>query len=356
MTQDIIPYIRLRTQRLVGTLFTTPAEVVGWLGAVQAQDYAGAKWALGMRLAGLKEQDIDDAFNRGDILRTHVMRPTWHFVTPRDIWWMLKLTAPRVLSVSAYYMRKLELDAATIVRCNTILANALKGERYLTRADLVTVLQDNGVRTIGRDNNLRFTYIMMHAELDGVICSGPRIGRQFTYALFDERAPQAIQLSREESLSELTNRYFSSHGPALVKDFTWWSGLTVADAKVGIELMKNDLLHETINGNTYWYANNTPASRPVPALLLSNYDEYTVAYRDHDAVFDPVYKNKLETRFPHSILVDGQVIGSWKREFKRDEVVVTTKLFVPTTADVGVQAAADAYGRFLGKQVTVLRG
>lgn len=356
MTKDDIPYIRLRNQRLAGTPFKKPAEVVAWLGAVQAQDYAGAKWALGMRLAGLKETDIDTAFNNGDILRTHVMRPTWHFVTPQDIRWMLQLTAPRVLAVSAYYMRKLELDAQIINRCNSILAKALEGQRYLNRAELITVLQDNGISTIATDNNLRFTYIVMHAELDGIMCSGPRVGKQFTYALLEERAPQAINLSREESLAKLTLRYFLSHGPALIKDFTWWSGLTVADAKTGIELMKNKLSHETVEDNTYWFVDNMPTEMPRGTLLLPNYDEYTVAYRDHDAVFDPTHKAKLEVLFPHTILVNGRVVGSWKREFKRDEVVITIKLFGKPTKDLDIQSAAEEYGIFLGRRVTVLQG
>src|SRR5215207_3273640 len=191
---------RLHNQRLSTTTFTNPSDLVGWLGAVQSQDYAAAKWALGQRIKNATDDAIEQAFNAGLILRTHVMRPTWHFVRPEDIRWMLALTAPRILTQSATYFRKLELDKSIFKRSNAVITKALKGGKQLTRAELMSVLKLNG---IANDNLLRFTYLIVHAELNGVICSGARRGKQFTYALLDERVPQTRTRERDEALAEL---------------------------------------------------------------------------------------------------------------------------------------------------------
>jgi hypothetical protein len=325
------------------------------MGAVQAQDYTGAKWGVGMRCRGVFDLDVDVAFNEGRILRTHVLRPTWHFVVPSDIRWMLALTAPRVNAVSAYYFRKVGLDDAMFLRCNELIVHALTGGKQLTRDELREVLARGGIAI---DDLLRVTYIMMRAELDGVICSGGKRGRQFTYALLDERVPHTKKLDREEALGLLTRRYFSSHGPASIKDFVWWSGLMVSDARRGIEMNRDILTSEIVDELEYWYS---PSERDVaekfsaslPSFLLSNYDEYTIGYTNHDVIYDPVFSSKLELLFPHSIVIDGRVVGAWKREFKKDGVVITTKLF--TSLD-GAQkrsliTAAEAYGKFLRTSV-----
>ena len=221
---------RLRNQSLAVSRLRTPGEVVAWLGAAQAQDYAGAKWALGLRAKGLTDAAVEQAFDEGAILRTHILRPTWHFVAPADIRWMLALSAPRVHAVNAYAYRTFELDAAVLARSRAALERALAGGRQLTRLELAKVLQRAGVQADGP----RLAHVMMHAELDAVICSGARRGKQFTYALLEERAPRAKVLPRDEALAELTRRYFASHGPATLRDYVWWSGLTARDARAGM--------------------------------------------------------------------------------------------------------------------------
>src|SRR5438046_754748 len=203
-----IAHQRLHNQHITRRTLETPQALVEWLGAVQAQDYAAAKWALGLRLQGVMDEDIEQAFTNGAILRTHVMRPTWHFVSPADIRWLLALTAPRVHAANAHYNRKLELDDAVFKCTHTVLANALQGGKQLTRDELASALQQAGIAMEGEQ---RVTYIIMRAELDGIICSGARRGKQFTYALLAERAPQARSLDRDEALAELTMRYFTSH-------------------------------------------------------------------------------------------------------------------------------------------------
>lgn len=196
MTRSTLAVQRLHSQQIAHTAFKTPNEMVGWLGAVQSQDYAAAKWALGLRLPAASDDDIEQAFTDGAILRTHVMRPTWHFVTPTDIRWLLALTAPRVNALNANWCRQLELDDALFRRSNAAIAKALAGGQQRTRSELVWALGQVGIVAEGK----RLGYIVHRAELDGVVCSGARRGKQFTYALLDERAPQTQTLERDEAL------------------------------------------------------------------------------------------------------------------------------------------------------------
>ena len=357
-TPDIVS-LRLHNQRLAEPGFTTPAEVVSWLGAVQSQDYTGAKWALGMRTPSITDADVDRAFAAGAVLRTHVMRPTWHFVAPEDIRWLLALTAPRVHAASAYQYRKLELDDSIFARSNYLFAEALQGGKQLTRQELATVLHRAGIATLSADSLLRITYIVMHAELDAVLCSGAKQGKQFTYALLDERAPQARNLPRTEALAELTRQYFTSHGPALLKDFTWWSGLTTADARAGIDIIGSELISEIVDGQTYWLSPSTQAT-PVEdknsmAYLLPNYDEYMIGYTDRDAILAPGHARKLELLFPHWVVVDGQVVGSWKRTISKQGTEVSARLFTSMSdaQESALDEAATRYSRFLGTPVTL---
>jgi hypothetical protein len=347
-----LPLQRLQTQRLHQSTFATPAEVVQYLGAVQAQEYPAAKWALGLRLPGTLDRDIDAALDDGSILRTHILRPTWHFVTPRDIRWMLRLTAPRIHALSAYYYRQAELDDALFARTDALLAKALEGGKQLTRAELVALLEPAGIANLEQ----RFMYIAMHAELEGVICSGGRRGKQMTCALLAERAPDAIALSREESLAELARRYFTGHGPAALPDYVWWSGLTVADARAGLEMVKGELLSETIGAETYWFAeaSTLPAPASPDVLLLPAYDEYIVGYTDRSAIFETPHVGKLDSRgnvlFNYTILIDGQVVGTWKRTIKPKAVLLEITPFRPFSAaeHASLAAAARRYGDFLG--------
>src|SRR5215204_6450301 len=215
-----IPAYRLHNQRLSTPNFKTPQAVVQWLGAVQAQDYAGAKWALAQRMTDATDAALDQAFADGSILRTHLLRPTWHFVTPQDIRWMLTLTAPRVHAVSAYMYRQSGLVKAVFKKSNAILEKALQGGKQLTRTELATALDKAGISADG----FRLTYLMMYGELEGLICSGARRGKQFTYALLEERVPSVKTINRVEALAELISRYFATRGPATLADFTMWSG------------------------------------------------------------------------------------------------------------------------------------
>jgi hypothetical protein len=346
-----IPRYRLHNQLLSQTKWTQPEEIVEWLGAVQSQDYAGAKWALAQRLRdATTDAEIEQAFNEGKILRTHVMRPTWHFVTSTDIRWMLDLTAPRVKIAMAYMDRQLGLDKSILKKSNIVLRKALQGNQQLTRSELAQFLKKAGVAVDG----YRMGQLTGHAELDQVVCSGGRKGKQFTYALLEERAPQAKRLEREEALAELARRYFRSHGPATLQDFVWWSGLTTTDARKGMEAVKAEFEQETIADQTYWFSVSTSTKNSSSsAYLLPGYDEYTVGYRDRSAIFDRSHIEKLsafrESILTQVIVINGEISGTWKRTLKKKEVILELAPFTALSngQNQAVKEATRQYGRFL---------
>jgi len=355
MTLDIVRY-RLHSQLLSQTKFTQPAQVVEWLGAVQSQDYAGAKWALGQRLKDpTTDAAMDKAFNEGEILRTHLMRPTWHFVTPADIRWILQLTAPRVHAANAYMYRQLELDQAILKRSNAVLEKTLRDGKLLTRSELASVFKKADIVADG----LRLGYVLIYAELEGLICSGARRGRQMTYALLEERAPRVKTLKRDEQLAELTRRYFATRGPATLQDFTWWSGLTMADAKNGIEMVKSQFVNEVMGGQTYWFVNSaSPATEISPTVhLLPNYDEYFIGFKDRSAIGNVAKQAGVKGDDPsvaaHIIILDGQIVGGWRRTFKKDIVLIELNLITKLTKaeNQAIIAATEQHGRFLGLPV-----
>ena len=344
---------RLTHQGLEGVRFESPQAAVDTLGAVQSQDYGAAKWALALRLADPTDVAIEQAFTQGAILRTHILRPTWHFVTPKDIRWMLALTASRVQAASAQHYRNQELDPATLRRGGDVLARALEGGAHLTRAELTNVLQRAKIDV--RDS--RPALIIFHAELEGILCSGARRGKQHTYALLDQRAPAATTLSREASLAELTRRFFSSHGPATEDDFVWWSGLTHADARQGIELAGPQLERVKLKTGLFWQGQPSgprKGARTSTALLLPNYDEYLVAYVDRSLMFAEADADKLDSRgnpiFQNTVLVDGRIVGTWRRTLKARSVAVALDLHRRLTKAerAAVDEAVDAYSRYVG--------
>ena len=347
MLPPTIAHQRLANQRLSGQSFVTPEDVVSWMGAVQSQDYAGAKWSLALRMAQGGDDALDVAFNEGRILRTHVMRPTWHFVTPADIRWLLELTGARVDALCGTYYRQVGLDASTLAASNAVIVKQLEGGHALTRAELGVALEAAGINT----SELRLGFLMGHAELNALICSGPRRGKQFTYALLDERAPQAKSLPLEEALATLVLRYFTSHGPATLADFAWWSGLTLADAKAGVASAGNSLGNEEIEGQTYWFSDATPpdSTPDLSAFLLPTFDEYWVGF----SAFDQMRRGSGNLVFESTIVMDGQAAGSWKRTLRKASVTIELAPFAPLSADqhATLAAAANRYGDFVGKPV-----
>jgi hypothetical protein len=350
--------LRLNNQHLSTPTFKDPVEVLRSLVAIQAQVYNGAKWALGQRTVNCTDDVIEKAFTDGRILRLHVMRPTWHFVTPDDIRWLVKLTAPRVNAVSRYYYRKAELDHNVFRRTNKALVKALEGGRQLTRDELRLAIQRAGVEP---GESMRFGYIMHRSELDGIVCSGGRRGNQFTYALVDERVTHSRALEDDEALGELTERYFKSRGPATVQDYVWWSGLTASQAKRGIEIVGSALKTEVSDGHRYCLsakANRSLKGTPRRAHLLSSYDEYFIAYKDRSAAMHPDFNQKsiaAKSVFDAPLLIDGQVFGGWKGVVQKDAVIIQLKPFrIFNRVDrAAVHSACAKYAAFIGKEERV---
>jgi hypothetical protein len=344
---------RLRNQRLVAGRAADPEAVVAGLGAVQAQDYLGVQWAVAQRAGNCTGTDIEEALGRGAILRTHLLRPTWHLVAPDDIRWMLELTAPRVHALNAPYYRQTGLDAKVFTRSDDVIARAVEGGRHQTRDELRVVLRDAGIPADG----LRLALLLMHAELEAVVCNGPRRGKQLAYAALDERAPNARRLAPDEALVELGRRYFAGHGPARAQDFAWWSGLRVADAQAATAALGSTLESQRLGDDTYWAVAGQTGRRPPrdsPRVhLLPSYDEYVVAYRNHAAIVEPGHARTLSIRggfVGASVLtVDGRVAGSWRRTLSRDRVNVQVQLLVPLApaARSALEREAQRYGQFL---------
>ena len=347
---------RLAGQDLIAPTRNQPRDVVARLGAMQAQDFAGAKWAIGLRTRGLKDADVERAFNDGDIIRTHVLRPTWQFVAPGDLRWMLTLTGPRVHALSAGRYRELGLDPAVFRRSRTVLEKALRDGRHLTRTELARAYQRARIET---KTPQRLVYLLANAELDGLICSGPRIGKQHTYALLEERVPRSGLVGRDEALLDLTVRYFTTRGPATLNDFAWWSGLTVADGKRGVEQARSRLEQVTIEGRAYWRGEGQRDDLPETgtALLLPNYDEYFIGFKDRSAIGEAVAQSKVKLPagafLAHIVVVDGQVAGGWKRAMEKNAARVDLTPLATRTpgAQRAIAAAAEQFGRFLGVPV-----
>jgi hypothetical protein len=320
------------------------ADVVSWLGAVQAQDYGAAKWALALRMRGAAVDAIERALDDGRIVRTHLMRPTWHFVAAADIKWLLDLTAPRVRLSLGFGRKYYGLTDAVYRRANRVIERALEREECLTRPELADRLARAGISATG----VPLALIAMSAELDGVVCSGPRRGKQSTYMLLARRVPQTRALPRDHALAELTMRYFRSHGPATVRDYVWWSGLTTADAKRGLDIV--GARSEAIGGLTYWRIGaRRPSRAPRAAVhLLPVYDEYLVAYRDLVAV--PRGKAFWGV-LPQAVVSDGQVIGVWKVARAKGKATIAIDLERKLSREERQQLdrAIDRYSRFAGE-------
>jgi len=347
-----IPKHRLLNQKIAESNLSSPEEVVSYMAAMQAQEYAMAKWAIGLRLPNSKDATIEEAFNKGEILRTHILRPTWHFVAPKDIRWILKISAPRVHAINAFMMRKMELDTQIYHRSNDIITKALEGNKQLTRTELNQELQRNKIKS----NGISLSLLMMHAELEGLICSSARKGKQFTYALLDERIPETKTLTEDEALAELTQRYFRSRGPATLQDFVTWSGLTVTSARKGLNSVKENFNFEILNEKEYIFHQQElkVLDKLQTSFLMPDYDEYGIGYKDRSAILEPKVEKPINPRdnpiFNRMIVVDGKIIGSWYRTITGDKLVIETRPFngFSKTDKIKIKQAAEHFAHFLG--------
>lgn len=355
MTPNDIANYRLFNQHIAAPRLKEPGQVVAWLGAMQAQDYAGAKWSIGLRLPDATDADVEQAIADRTIVRTWPMRGTLHFVAAADVRWLLKLLTPRVIARTAGRSRQLELDEATFARSKELFAGALQGGQQLTRDEMQQLLEGAGISTAGQ----RGYHILARSAQDGLICFGVPQGKQQTFTLLDEWIAPAKDLARDEALAELARRYFTGHGPATVHDLAWWSGLTLTDARAGLAQVKTQLRQETVNGQTYWLSPDMP---PLPehsptAYLLPGFDEYLLGYTDRSAVLAPAHAPRIvpgnNGMFMPTVVIEGQVAGLWKRAFKKDRLILTLSPFASFSQaeSQALRPAAERYRRFVGAAV-----
>lgn len=353
MTLPEISQFRLVNQKIASTQFKTANEVVSWMGAMQAQDYTMAKWAIGIRLLNPANDDIERSIDNGEIIRTHLMRPTWHFVSADDIYWILELSAPKILTSVKSRNVHLELSETIFKKTNRIIEKALTTEPNLTREELAREIHKAKIPT---DNN-RLSHILFTAELNGIICSGRKKGGKLTYALLSERVPEKKVYTRDEAMATLAKRYFISHCPATEKDFMWWSGLSATEAKKALESVKSGFISETIGSDKYWMTElfSKTRGKKTSLYLLPAYDEYLISYKDRSASL-PLLHNKRTVSsngiFYPVILHNGQVIGVWKRLTKGERVIIEPKFFYPPDkliADL-LYKEVHRYGKFLKLQ------
>ncbi|NOU18689.1 MAG: winged helix DNA-binding domain-containing protein [Bacteroidales bacterium] len=356
MTLIDISNIRLINQQIITTKFTTVKDIVGWMGAMQAQDYAMVKWAIGARLSNSTNEVIEKAIDQGEIIRTHLLRPTWHFVSAEDIYWLLELTAPKIKASLRLRHQGLELTESLINKSNELIQKALLGGNHLTREEIVAILQNAKIAT---DEN-RTSHILMRAELDGIVCSGAIKDKKQTYALLSERVPKTKSQTREESLEKIASRYFTSRCPATLQDFVWWSGLSVSDARNALEMVKAGFISEKKGSETYWFTNSfsVPQSDNNSTYLLPAFDEFLISYKDRSASLPLAnFKKAVSDNgiFRPIIVINGQVLGLWKRTIKNDKVIVETDFFQPQNKSIKnlVEEKAIAFGNFLGKKTDV---
>ncbi|MBP1995768.1 winged helix DNA-binding domain-containing protein [Paenibacillus eucommiae] len=346
---------RLLNLHISGGKPDKPGQVVKSLGALQAQDYHQSVWAIGLRMPAATLADIERAIEEREILRTWPMRGTIHWVTPEDAAWMLKLSEPRMLAGAKRRREQLELDEAILERCGMLLYDALHGNQRLARSAIMQLLEDAGIST----NAQRGYHILWYLAQTGLICIGPMQNKEQSFALLEDWAPNPRKLSREEGLAELAGTYFASHGPATLHDFAWWAGLTIAEAKQGIEAARPKLMKETTGGAECWSSPNSrglPAAEESDVYLLPGFDEYLLGYKDRSAVLMQEYAPRIVPGqngvFMPCIVVSGQIVGTWKRTLKKKTMEMTLIPFEPLgNVQDEVLAAAKRYSEFMGLQL-----
>lgn len=354
MTTEDITTLRLLNQQIINGRTKSPLEIIKSLGAMQAQDYYGSLWALGLR-TGQTEKESVQAIEAGAILRTWPQRGTLHFVPAEDARWLVSLSAERLLKGAKRRREQLGLDDATLLESQKVLTGALQNNRQLSRPAVMDVLEASGISTKAG----RGYHILWYLSQTGITCIGPMAAKQQTISLLDIVAPLQKELTRRESIVELSKRYFTSHGPATVQDFMWWSGLTAADVKTGLEVNQALLISEKVDGREYWLRKDLPELTETTncSFLLSGFDEYLLGYKDRSAALATEHAQKVvpgsNGMFLSTIVIDGHVAGTWKRTIKKDHVLITLSPFKLLTkaAKNSLQEPLEAYGHFLGRPI-----
>ena len=326
-------HIRLYNQLLADHRLQTPEEIVSWMGAMQSQSLDLAKWAIGTRLNGKNVHDIDEALNTGKIIRTHILRPTWHFVSAEDHRWMFELSKLRLQPIYRSYCKTLGAEETVIYRAVSVMEKALEGGNHLTKEEIGAVLQSQGILL----DTHHLTITLSYAEMEGTICNGRLKGNKQTFTLLEEWISPKQPLPKEEAVARLAERYFSSHSPATIHDFAWWSGLSLTECRQAVDMIRSNLICEEINGRSFWMRNDlkTPPAKGDSALLLPPFDEFVVSYKDRSEIVQDHHYSKVMTKnglFSPTIMLNGEIIGSWKKSTRKGKNHIELSFFEPKHA------------------------
>jgi len=351
MVPQEIPFRRLQSLQVVDSRFATPGELVEWLGAVQAQDYTSGKWALGARLPNVTDADIEQAITQKQIVRTWPMRGTLHFVPARDAKWMLKLMATKIIQADASRRKNLGITDKQLMQAMQTIKKALQGNKCLLRSELLRAIDEGGVSTADQ----RGYHLLAYAAWSGLICLGPRSGKQPTFVLLDEWVPDSVELTKEEALTEIAVRFAQSHGPATVQDLARWTKLSVTECRQGLQSAGNRLKSIEVAGSTYWMQPNPPELPPAVhgTFLLPAFDEFILGYKDRSAVLPTDHESKIVPGgngvFLPIVVSDGQVIGIWKRVIAKKITMEVLMFAAPTPAQKrDITAEATRFAAFVG--------
>jgi len=356
MTARELIHLRLHHHLLTQTTATSIPEVVTHLCAMQAQDYAGAKWSIGLRLPGTTDAEIEQAILDKSIVRTTTIRGTLHFVSPADVRWINAFIRPRIVSKYAGRYKQLELDDAAVTKSNKIFETAL-ADKELTRKELEELLGKNGIALTSE----RMNHFLSRAALDQVICCGARRGKEFTYALLDSWAPSSPAMAAEEARAKLALRYFTGHGPATAQDFASWAGLTLGEARAGLSAVASELSSISFNNVEYWMKPADAFKNTSGVFLLPGFDEYFIGYEDRSLIVDEARLKKLiplNGIFSPTIVLNGRIEGTWKRTIKKNAMLMESTPFQPFS-DARQQAivkASKPFSKFMELPVEWLFG
>lgn len=356
MQTRAIASMRLANQRIESSTSATSATVVGHLTAMQAQDYRGALWSIGLRLPGSTIAMVERAIEQRAIVRTWPMRGTLHFVAAADVRWMLRLLTPRVISGNAGRARQLELDAGVFAKSSKVFEKALRDGAVLTRPEMYGVLERARISTAGQ----RGIHILSQLSQQGLLCFAAHQGKQPAFALLDEWIPKSRALERDEALAELTERYFRGHGPATLRDFAWWSGLTLADARAGLAAVSTVHTERVVNGVTYIMSRDAPAlaNTKRSVHLLPGFDEYMLGYADRSIALQPAHAQAIvpgnNGMFMPTIVAGGRVVGTWRAAASKRKLAASPTLFAALSArdTHALAAATKRYERFVAPPPT----
>ncbi len=354
MTNRELTALRLYNQYIAASTATTAYGAVKHLCAMQAQNYPGVLWSVGLRVPGAAQTDIEQAVADRTIVRSWPMRGTLHYVAAEDIKWMTTYLTPKVVSGAASRHRNLELDEAVFDKAKTVLIHELSGSKVLTRQQIFEAFERAGIRTAGQ----RGVHICWYWSQKGLLCCGPYIGKQPTFVLLDEWVTNSRELTREEAFAELALRYFTGHGPATMADFANWLKASLTDARAGLAAVEHKLVKETIDGETYWMG-QPPSKLPTlqRAFLLPGFDEYLLGYKDRSAMLLPGHEQKIvlfaNGMFRSAVVIDGVAIGVWNQIKQAKKTIIQLQPFIDLTNDDidALQQPLAQYQHFVGSEL-----